>query len=192
MRAARPPVSGARLLPVALTGSPGTGKSAAARALGDSWKVREIGELGRALGVAKGRGRAVEVDLPRLARRLTGGAEPVEVDLLVGHLAHLLPCRAAIVLRCHPSTLLARLRKARRGNPSDRAANVVAEATDLVLVEALELGRPVVEIDTTRLSPRAIARRIERILEGRVEPSYGRVRWLEDRKVTDDLLPSLL
>jgi adenylate kinase len=130
----------------------------------------------------------VEVDLARLARALARRSRGVRPLLLVGHLAHLLPVSATVVLRCHPVELRRRLDRARRGRPSDRDANAAAEAIDLILLEAIDRGGPVWEVDTTGRRPSAVAREVERLL-ARAGPSrVGRVRWLNDPSVTDFLL----
>jgi len=110
------------------------------------------------------------------------------VDLVVGHLAHRLPLRDAVVLRCHPRELRARLERAGRGTPSDRAENVTAEALDLVLVEALARARRVYEIDTTGRPAAAVARAVLRRVRGRGPSAYGRVDWLADPWVQKHLL----
>jgi adenylate kinase len=176
---------------VALTGVPGTGKSAVASRLGPPTGHAEVADLARRAGGGRRRGRAVEVDLARLGRWL--GAHPPEDGpfVVVGHLAHLLPIRDVIVLRCHPVELLGRLRKARRGTAADRADNVVAEATDVVLVEALGLGRRVWEVDTTGRPVGEVARAVDRIVRDRPAPQRRYVDWLGDILVTDYLLPAL-
>ena len=123
------------------------------------------------------------VDLPRLGRAVPSGT-----GVLVGHLAHLLPVRAAIVLRCHPSELELRLKRAGRGTPAERRENVAAEATDVVLVEALGRGLTVWEIDTTGRSAESVARAVASRLRRGGPPRYGRIDWLGDRAVTEHLL----
>lgn len=174
---------------VALTGTPGTGKSAVARALPSSWNVMEVAELGPRLGAARRRGNGVEVDLVRLARAFRSGSSR-KVDVVVGHLAHLLPLRDVIVLRCHPEELRRRLAEAGRGSAADRQENVVAEATDIILLEALRLRRRVWEVDTTGRTPRSVAREVTERVRRRGPPSYGRVDWLSDPRVTAHLLDS--
>ncbi|MGI0133290.1 MAG: AAA family ATPase, partial [Thermoplasmata archaeon] len=131
-----------------LTGTPGTGKSSIARALPAGHRPVEVGALALKLGVGRGRGRSIEVDLPALAARFRAHRHLFRHRLIVGHLAHLLPIRDAIVLRCHPVELGRRLARAHRGSARDRQANVEAEATDLVLLEALARHRRVWEVDT--------------------------------------------
>jgi broad-specificity NMP kinase len=143
------------------------------------------------VGAARGRGRKVEVDLPKLGRWLRAHRADPAPSVLVGHLAHRLPVRDAIVLRCHPVELLARLRGARRGVRRERTENVLAEATDVVLLEALSLGRRLWEIDTTGRTVEDVAREVDRLLRGRWRSRYGVVNWLADPVVTDYLLPAL-
>jgi adenylate kinase len=173
--------------PVALTGTPGTGKSTVAALLGRDYRVVEVGALALSLGAGRHSRNSVLVDLVRLRaamrRRKAEGPE-----ILVGHLAHLLPVRAAIVLRCRPLELDARLRRRRQGTARERDENVVSEATDLVLREALDQGLTVFEVDTTGRKPEAIARELRRWLASRRPSRYGGVDWLGDPAVTEHLL----
>lgn len=169
---------------IALTGTPGTGKSRVAGLLPRSWAIQEVGELALDRGAGRRSGRGIEVDLDRLRR--VWPAPPARVSLLVGHLSHLLPVDQVIVLRCHPLALSRRL--ARRGSARDRAENAAAEAVDRVLYEVLEEGLPVRTIDTTGRDPASIARQIERIV-GRPFPRRATgARWLADPRVTAHLL----
>jgi len=181
-------VSGVALRPVALTGTPGTGKSAVARALSGSLAVVEVADLARVRGAARGRGRSVEVDVARLARALRPAAAYDGIDVVVGHLAHLLPVRDAIVLRCHPAELARRLARARRGSADDREANFVCEATDLVEIEAVRSCRSVYEVDTTSRSVVDVAREVRRRVREAGPSRVGTVDWLADPTVTTHLL----
>lgn len=173
---------------VALTGTPGTGKSRVARALGSGVRSIEVATLARRLGVARRRGRGTIVDLPALVRRARRSGALDGVDVVVGHLAHLLPVERAIVLRCHPVELRARLRRARRGSAAERQENFVCEATDVVLLEAIAAAVEVTEIDTTGRSVAAVARRVRSRLRRTGGPRPGTVDWLADPRVTAHLL----
>jgi len=173
---------------VALTGTPGTGKSSVARALAPRFRSVEVGDLAIALGAGRPRAGGVEVDLRLLRLRLTRSKALNGIDLVVGHLAHLLPVRDVIMLRCRPTELERRARHARRGSPAERRENFVAEATDVILLEAMRPGRRVWEVDTTGRTVPEVARAVARRLRHRGASDYGSVDWLADRRVTAHLL----
>ncbi|MEM4729486.1 MAG: adenylate kinase family protein [Thermoplasmata archaeon] len=152
---------------VALSGTPGTGKSSVARELrGLGERVVDLNELARQrglLGRSDRRRRTREVDLHRLnkvvRREFSGGRVFLE-----GHLSHLLDVDRAVVLRCSPRVLRRRLRA--RGYPEAKVReNSLAEALDTITIEAVgRLGkRSVVELDATRRSPRSLALEIAKI-----------------------------
>lgn len=173
---------------VALTGTPGTGKSAVAAALVGRLRSIEVAELAQAHRAGRAVTGGVEVDLPRLRAELRGRPGFAGVDLVVGHLAHLLPLRDVIVLRCQPEKLRRRLAYARRGTVADRRENFIAEAVDVVLLEALRWHRRVWEVDTTDRSVVEVSGEVARRVRRRGPPSYGSVDWLSDPTVTAHLL----
>jgi adenylate kinase len=177
------------LTPIALTGTPGTGKTTIARRLAGRFDTREVHELatGFPSGAREGgRRKARVVDLSRIGQLLERPSGR-RIDVVVGHLSHLLPVKDVVVLRCHPRELERRLRRARRPG-RDTRPNLVAEATDLILQEALALRRRVWEIDTTRRTPVAVAREVAHRIVHRGRSSYGSVDWLSDPWVTEHLL----
>jgi len=173
--------------PLALTGTPGTGKSTVASVLRQQVDVREVAELAQEFGTGRRGSDGWTVDLAATSRAWRAG-RPRGAVVVVGHLAHLLPIRDVIVLRCHPRELARRLARARRGTVRDRHANLVAEATDSILVEAVDLGRRVWEVDTTGRSPWSVAREVRTRLRRRGPPRYGAVDWLSDGWVSEHLL----
>jgi len=172
--------------PAALTGTPGTGKSEVAAALARGLRTVEVSDLAHRWGLARRKGRSVVVDVARLSARFR--RTPPREELVVGHLAHLLPVRDVVVLRCHPDELIRRLIRSGRGTARERRENYVAEALDVVLVEALRPRRRVWEVDTTGRSPASVARAVHRTLLLRPPSRFGRVDWLADPKVTEHLL----
>lgn len=188
-RSLRPPYPEGRRAgrPVALTGTPGTGKSSVAAALPDVRSV-EVGALAVEWGLATPADGGVEVDLARVCRRARRPGAFGPTELVVGHLAHLLPLREVVVLRCRPDLLARRLGRARRGSAEERQENVVAEATDLILLEAVRAGRRVWEVDTTNRRVADVAEEVRRRLLERGPADYGRVAWLRDPRVTAQLL----
>ena len=142
------------LVKLALTGTPGTGKSTVARILASNGlEVIELGELAKEKKLLEKLDRkrgTYEVDVKKLDRAV--GDTGDKTTVLVGHLAHLLSSDMVIVLRCRPSALAKRLKE--RGYPDRKVAeNAEAEALDVILVESVESGREVYEVDTTNITP---------------------------------------
>ncbi len=159
---------------VALSGVPGVGKTSVGLELQNRGRcVMEVKDLAEAEGLIQGE----EVDVGALAQRL-----PVSEDvttILVGHFSHLLPVDLAIVLRCNPGVLRKRL-EGQGWPPGKVRDNVEAEAVDYVTIEAVESGREVCEVDTTRQSIPQVADAVEGILAGRrADFPPGKVDWSE-------------
>lgn len=168
---------------IAITGTPGTGKSSAGRALSANGRaVVELGDLIQEHHLYEGadeeRG-SLEVDPEMLAERVPGLLPSGDV-VLIGHLSHLVPVDLVIVLRCRPSVLEARL--AGRGWPEAKVReNMEAEALDVILVEAVESSIETVEIDTTGMSTTQVAEAVEEILAGEREKyAVGNTDWSQE------------
>jgi len=153
---------------IAITGTPGTGKSAVAR------RLRALGELvidlnGLAfkhhlLGPYDRKRKTREVDLAGLGRFIDRQYPKKGRIFLESHYSHLLKVDRVVVLRCAPAVLRRRL--ARRGYPGSKVReNSLAEALDAITSEAVaRLGsRSVFEIDTTRRRPAATAALVLRL-----------------------------
>lgn len=163
---------------VALTGTPGTGKSTVAGILiKKKFNIKTIEELARGTGAKPGKDGALLVDIKAVSEKLKD--KKGEIILIVGHLAHLLPNAMCIILRCNPNVLGERL--AGRKYPVSKVRdNVEVEAIDLILTESLERNEKVYEIDTTTRTPENVAESIEAILSGNTEGyEPGRIDWSE-------------
>ena len=167
---------------VAVTGTPGVGKTSACR-LVRSIKVVHVNDIVDGCGAVSGfdeRRGTKEVDVGKLDEAVS----KMEGDLLLeGHLSHLLTVDVAVVLRCSPKVLAQRLGS--RGWPEPKVReNVEAEAIDVVLVEAAESVPEVCEIDTTGMTPAGVAASIEEIVAGETKKyPIGNVDW--SREVLD-------
>ncbi|MFB6218752.1 MAG: adenylate kinase family protein [Halobacteriaceae archaeon] len=160
---------------VAVTGTPGTGKTTAVELVETALPVVHLNELIREAGLHRGRDEerdSLYADLDAVADRLP------EEALVESHLAHHLPADRVVVLRCHPGELAERLDG--RESAASVEENAEAERLDVVLAEAVERhGREsVYEIDTTGRTPGAVAADIEAVLAGERAPSAGTVSFL--------------
>ena len=138
---------------LALTGTPGTGKSTIAGLLSETGfevlTVESLAEQNDLKGYLDLEDGALVIDTDALHQALsepwqTSPGGPVIVD---GHLSHHLPCDAVVVLRCSPDVLESRLSE--RGYQSEK----VQSNSEWELIggswNEYEADMPWVEFDTT-------------------------------------------
>jgi adenylate kinase len=161
---------------IALTGTPGTGKTTVAALL--PYRVIDINALvkeGLNLGLDQERG-CLEADMDALELKFDE-MDSEDLAILEGHISHYF-ADEAVVLRLAPSELNKRLTL--RGYSKEKIQeNLEAEALDIILVEAVEFCRRVSEIDTTGKSPQDVADLIIRAIHNEIELMPGQVDWLE-------------
>ncbi|MFC7045601.1 adenylate kinase family protein [Halobacteriaceae archaeon GCM10025711] len=164
---------------VAVTGTPGTGKTTATDLVESDLDVVHLNEVIREEGLyddVDEERDSVYADLDAV-RDWLGDRDEVLVD---SHLAHYLDVDRVVVLRCRPDRLEERLTD--RGEPAAKAAeNAESEALDVILAEAVDRHgeERVYEIDTTDRTPSAVARDVEAVVAGRREPSAGTVSFID-------------
>jgi len=164
---------------VAVTGTPGTGKTTATDLLETDLDVIHLNEIikseGFSTGTDKERGSLV-ADMDALEEWLEGRDD----CLVESHLAHNFEADRVVVLRAHPDTVVSRLRE--RGDTDAKAyENAESEALDVVLSEAVHHHgtETVYEIDTTDREPGEVAAEISAVVDGEREPSAGTVSYVD-------------
>ncbi len=166
---------------VAVTGTPGTGKTSACDVLARrGYAVVDLDDAARQGGFIVGRDEArgsdeVDVDALREGLRV-----PAKIAFLRSHYAHRMAVDLVVVLRCAPSVLRTRL-EARGWPPAKVRENVEAEAIDVITQEATKLHPAVYEVDTTTRAAAQTAETILEILQGKTrghEP--GSVDWTDE------------
>lgn len=175
---------------VALTGTPGTGKSSVSDVLRE--KGFEIVDLNKVAveknfftGIDKKRDTRI-VDIDRLNKYVRDNYKRKQIVFFEGHLSHLLKSMdKVIVLRCHPKVLKKRL--AGKGWKEEKIReNIEAETLDVILCETAELysEKNVFEIDTTSNSVDSTASSILKIIKNEFKPmkkyNIGMVDWSEE------------
>jgi adenylate kinase len=164
---------------IAITGTPGTGKTTVSRALRERGHVvidlNEHIRTNGLLGEYDADRDTYDVDIGELNRTLA--CCDGSVTFAEGHLSHFLDCDMIIVLRCSPSVLYERL--CARGYPHEKVIeNVHAEALDVILCESVCSGVPVYETDCTSSPVSTAVSDIERIIAGETEGYMpGSVDW---------------
>ena len=164
---------------VAVTGTPGTGKTTATEQLESDIEVVHLNEVIRDRGLTRGRDETRDTlvaDIDAVEEWLADR----DHMLLESHLAHRFAADRVVVLRCHPEVVETRL--AERGEPEETIAeNAESEALDVILSEAVaEHGEEsVYEIDTTDRSPGDVAAVIGAVVAGDRDPAVGTVSFLD-------------
>lgn len=166
---------------IAVTGTPGTGKTSVARELADmlGYAYVDVNAVANrdTVETAEDQERgATAVDVDSLVDALA--AEVGDDAVLDGHLAHHVPADLTVVLRCAPDELEERL-VAKGWAVEKIQENVEAEALDLLLQEAVARREHVAEVDTTGKPPEAVAETVREMVADGIPDAYrpGHVDW---------------
>ncbi|ACV48486.1 MULTISPECIES: adenylate kinase family protein [Halomicrobium] len=164
---------------VAVTGTPGTGKTTATERLATELDVIHLNDAIKREGLDDGVDEdrdSVVADFEAIESWLDGRDDV----LIESHLAHHFDADRVIVLRAHPETIEERLAD-RDESDASIAENAESEALDVILTEAVESHGTdsVYEIDTTDRSRASVAEEIEAVVDGEREPSAGTVSFVE-------------
>lgn len=181
---------------VAITGTPGTGKTTATELVETDLDVIHLNDLVREQDLTAGYDEerdSVVVDLDAVEERLAGR----EGVLVESHLAHRFPMDRVVVLRCRPEVVEERLREG--GDSAEKASenaetagqsralarkareNAESEALDVILAEAVERHGEgnVYEVTTDDRTPEEVAREIEAVIAGERDPAAGTVDYVD-------------
>ena len=177
---------------IALTGTPGTGKTTICHILGKKYRIIDINRMITDEGLHTGKDElrgSLVADMEALQGRLDELVKGETVTIIIeGHLSHYLEgSDAVIVLRTRPGVLAHRLEERAYFKEKVRE-NMEAEALDVILVEATIKHDRVYEIETTTSSPEDAAILVDSIIEHLSAGNFeqvekylpGRFDWSED------------
>ncbi len=166
---------------VAVTGTPGTGKTTATELLGGrdgfDFEVVHLNDVVRERDLASETDTerdSLVVDLDAV-REYLADEYADDADLVVdSHLAHLLDADRVVVLRAHPERIHERLLD-RGESEASAAENAESEALDVILSESVDRhgAGAVFEVDTTDRDPDAVADEITAVARGERDPAVG-------------------
>jgi len=159
---------------IALTGTPGTGKTSVADQLKSEYRVIGLTEFVKERGLGEENGE-FEVDVDAMVEALDEEIDENEDSLIEGHLAHHFPADFCVVLRCEPGELEERL-SGREYSAEKVEENLESEALDIVLQEAVEKQQRVIEIDTTGREASEVAEEVNERIEEK-DTGFGEVDW---------------
>ena len=165
---------------IAITGTPGTGKSTVGEILSKRLGIPlyNLSELIKEKGLYTEfdeKRDAYVVDVDKL-REFFKGKENFIAEGLV---AHYIPADLIVVLRARPEVIVERLKP--RGYSEEKLKeNAEAERLAVIATEVFESNSnwKIAHIDTTNRTPEEVAELIERALKG--EEVFDEVDWLED------------
>ena len=150
---------------IALTGTPGTGKTSVSKVLrGRGHDVLDMTQYIKDHGLREEYDAdrdTYDVDVERLNDSLSG----YDGIIFEGHLSHFMDVDTIIVMRCHPDEMESRL-KARGYDEEKVRENIQAEVLDVILFEAVDSGIPTYAVDTTHGDVVRTADEIEGVMKG--------------------------
>ena len=175
---------------IALSGTPGTGKSSISAFLQnkeyETVSLNEIAlENNFILGIDKERNSKI-LDIDKLDDYIAKNYKDKNLVFIEGHSSHLLTnVDKVIILRCHPKKLEKRLEE--KGWKKEKIReNVEAEILDVILCEAVEIHheKNIFQIDTTEESAEVVASLIIEIIKNNFQPmkkyNIGNIDWSEE------------
>ena len=170
---------------IAITGTPGVGKTTIVELLSDAnFTIISVKDLAKQYGCEGDFDEAtqsMDIDIHRLAEQFE--ADSLVDTIVDGHLSHLLDVDAIIILRCKPSLLQERL--AKRGYSEQKiTANVEWEMIAGTWSEIIEfeLDQPILELDTTNCEPEELYETITQWINDGYsqESTHTRIDWLAE------------
>lgn len=170
---------------IALSGTPGCGKTATAKILKSRWLCIDLNKIIKKKKLYSGydKNRKTYIaDMKKVESFVKRFAEERNKNIIFdSHLSHLLSPKLidiAIILRCEPLVLAKRLKK-KRWNKNKIKENCEAELIGVISFEAKQKKhKRICEIDTTRLTPSQIAKAIEKIIKYKNKKYSKQIDWL--------------
>ena len=153
---------------ISISGTPGAGKTGTAKALSArlGWKLVELNRLAEEKGLYSGydeERKCKIVDIGGMRKEIERLAKTSKNLVLESHYAHDMPCDVAVILRANPGELRKRL-VGKGWTRQKIEENIQAEIMEVCKSEALEQGKPVLEIDTTGKTAKTVAEEITKKL----------------------------
>ena len=164
---------------VAVSGTPGTGKSTATDRLETDFEIVHLNEVIEREGLIEGSDPERDTVIADMVAVEAWLDEQDDV-VIESHLAHHFEADRVIVLRCHPDELTRRLRE--RGDSASKIQeNVESETLDIILSEAVQTHGEdhVFEIDTSDRRPGEVATEIDAVIAGERAPRVGIVSFVD-------------
>lgn len=165
---------------IAVTGTPGTGKTELGKKLKESGRnvifLNEFIKENGLLGEYDEEADSYDVDTDELNQVLEKYRNDDMTYYVEGHLSHFVKSSKIIVIRCSPNILFERLNKREYSEEKIRE-NVQAEILDVILCEAVSSDTPVYELDSTSQAVDELFEAVINIEDDKGDYKPGRVDW---------------
>ncbi len=151
---------------IAISGTPGTGKTEVAKRLAEKlgWRYIDLNKVAEEKNLYCGYDEKRDckiVDTEKIAKSLEGLAGDLVIE---SHYAHDMPADFIIFLRAKPGVLRDRL-KEKGWKERKVEENVLAEIMEVCKTEALDDGKAFFEFDTTGKKPEKVVQEIVKALK---------------------------
>lgn len=163
---------------VAITGTPGVGKTSVVEELKKHYEVIHLSDLVDKFAIGYDGERDSKIVDEDAMNEYIKSMEEKDILIVEGHLSHLMDVDAVVVLRCHPEELKKRLAK-KGWSEKKMRENLEAEALDIILERALEKHERVWEVETTRKKIKEVSEEVRKIIDEMPPPNYGKIDYSE-------------
>ena len=163
---------------VAITGTPGVGKTSVAEELKKHYEVIHLSDLVDKFAIGYDEERDSKIVDEDAMNEYIKSMEEKDILIVEGHLSHLMDVDAVVVLRCHPEELKKRLAK-KGWSEKKMRENLEAEALDIILERALEKHERVWEVETTGKEIKEVSEEVRKIIDETPPPNYGKIDYSE-------------
>ncbi|MFP4116265.1 MAG: adenylate kinase family protein [Candidatus Aenigmatarchaeota archaeon] len=169
---------------VAVTGTPGTGKTSVSKKLAEETDLDyvSVNDLARKRDCVISRDEERDSDVVDV-QKLREEAKELDGCVLDGHLSHFLENDMVFVLRCKPSVLRTRLED--KGWDEEKVReNMDAEITGVIEMEARNGNDEVYSLETTEENPEEVIETLKKIIKGEAGEEYEKhFDWIEKGEV---------
>jgi adenylate kinase len=175
---------------IALTGTPGTGKTSISLKLKDKgFLIIDLNQLAIDKNFILGKDEIRDskiIDINKLNKYVFKNFKNKDMTIVEGHISHLLSCcDIVLILRCHPKKLRINLTK-KGWNENKIKENLEAEILDIILCEAIDNHSKdnIFEINVTNNSLDKSVTLIENIINNNFKNmktyKIGKIDWSEE------------
>lgn len=173
---------------ISITGTPGTGKTTVAKLLASQLSANLIA-INKLIAkkhyrIDKKRKTKI-VDIKALQNLINKKIVKNKINIIEGHLSHLISADFIIILRTNPLVLKKRLLRKKWPQAKIRE-NVQAEILDVITIQATQRHRKhkIFELDTSRVKPKSVVNIIAKLLNNHLTGKYGvgKIDWSEKYK----------